>query len=684
MLVLHSMNFLYPGFLFALFTLAIPIIIHLFNFRRYKKVAFSNVKFLKNVKERTQAQSQLKHLLVLIARLLALACLIFVFAQPIILQDNIDNFSGKKAVSIYLDNSFSMNALGDNGNLFETGRQFAYNISEAYGNADEIQLLSNNFAAEQQRLYSKEGISNLLDKAEISASFRDVNQIVTRQLEALNKSDAERKEIYLITDGQKNVFDDLKANLDSSISVKVIPLLPQPNGNIYIDSCWFQSPIRQLNNPEELMVRVRNASDEDRNGISLKLFLNETQKSLANVDVKANSFTDIKLTFTNSLSGLILGKLEINDYPITFDDVFYFQYNLKPNINVLVLSKTDTSNVFRSLFKTDTYFSLKQSTLGNIQYNEVAQNNLIILNDLDEIPSALASELNNLLENGGNICFIPNTTSPATNFNKITSFLGLPNLGEIQKQKLKVSTLNFEHPLYQDIFQSQDKNLDLPSTSKHFTLKNSIGFEVLMKLDNGDPFFLESKNQNGNVYLITSNLTDSASNFHRHALFVPTFFQMALKAGKTEQLYQTIGKDEAIGLSNQNLGNEEVIHIKNEDGSLDIIPEIRRIRGGLELRVFDQIENAGHYSIYLNDEVLGGLAMNYDRNESEITYLSGEEILANFNNWGIKNVELINEEINSVTKSIANKTNGIPLWQYFLLASILFFGIEMLLLRLLK
>ena len=95
-------------------------------------------------------------------------------------------------------------------------------------------------------------------------------------------------------------------------------------------------------------------------------------------------------------------------------------------------------------------------------------------------------------------------------------------------------------------------------------------------------------NQNGNVYLISSDLTDSASNFHRHALFVPTFFQMALKAGKTEPLYQTIGKDEAIGLSNQNLGNEEVIHIKNEDGSLDIIPEIRRIRGGLELRVFDQ------------------------------------------------------------------------------------------------
>ena len=47
------MQFLYPGFLFALAAIAIPIIIHLFNFRKFKKVYFTNVAFLKEIKHET-------------------------------------------------------------------------------------------------------------------------------------------------------------------------------------------------------------------------------------------------------------------------------------------------------------------------------------------------------------------------------------------------------------------------------------------------------------------------------------------------------------------------------------------------------------------------------------------------------------------------------------------------------
>ncbi|MFI5136035.1 MAG: BatA domain-containing protein, partial [Chitinophagales bacterium] len=65
------MSFLYPAFLFALGAIAIPIIIHLFNFRRYKTIYFSNTKFLREVKEKTDSRTQLKHLLVLLCRILA-------------------------------------------------------------------------------------------------------------------------------------------------------------------------------------------------------------------------------------------------------------------------------------------------------------------------------------------------------------------------------------------------------------------------------------------------------------------------------------------------------------------------------------------------------------------------------------------------------------------------------------
>ncbi|MBL0031994.1 MAG: BatA domain-containing protein [Bacteroidetes bacterium] len=78
------MQFIYPEFLFALSVLAIPIIIHLFNFRRFKKIYFTNVRFLKEIKQDTQSKSKLKHLLVLLSRLLALTFLVLAFAQPFI------------------------------------------------------------------------------------------------------------------------------------------------------------------------------------------------------------------------------------------------------------------------------------------------------------------------------------------------------------------------------------------------------------------------------------------------------------------------------------------------------------------------------------------------------------------------------------------------------------------------
>src|ERR1700741_1709528 len=111
------MSFLYPAFLFGLFALAIPVIIHLFNFRRFKKVYFTNVRFLKELKQETESKSKLKHLLILIARLLEVTCLVLVFAQPFIPLSDSRIKTGQKAVSVFIDNSFSMESVSKNGLL---------------------------------------------------------------------------------------------------------------------------------------------------------------------------------------------------------------------------------------------------------------------------------------------------------------------------------------------------------------------------------------------------------------------------------------------------------------------------------------------------------------------------------------------------------------------------------------
>src|SRR5690606_33682993 len=144
------MQFLYPAFLWALTALAIPVILHLFYFRRYKTVFFSNLRFLREVKEETSARNRLRNLLILLARLLALALLILAFAQPVIpLRDEVR--TGTRHVSLFVDNSFSMQSFGRELSLFDKARQRARDIVTGYGTEDKFQLLGHDLSAAQNQ-----------------------------------------------------------------------------------------------------------------------------------------------------------------------------------------------------------------------------------------------------------------------------------------------------------------------------------------------------------------------------------------------------------------------------------------------------------------------------------------------------------------------------------------------------
>ena len=200
------MQFLYPTFLFALTALAIPIILHLFYFRRFKKVYFTNVRFLREVKEETSARSKLRNLLVLLMRLLAIGMLVFAFAQPFIPQ-NAEVKQGQKAISVFVDNSFSMAALSQNAPLLERAKQRAREIVQAYGVEDEFQILTSDFEGRHQRLVSREDALNLIEEIRLSPASRELSKVLTRQQQALGTGRADTQTAYVISDFQQNAAD---------------------------------------------------------------------------------------------------------------------------------------------------------------------------------------------------------------------------------------------------------------------------------------------------------------------------------------------------------------------------------------------------------------------------------------------------------------------------------------------
>ncbi|MEO6303063.1 MAG: BatA domain-containing protein, partial [Bacteroidia bacterium] len=386
------MMFVYPAFLWALAAVAIPVIIHLFNFRRYKKVHFTNVKFLKELQHQSKSKSRLREILVLITRCLAIACLVVAFCQPVLQDKNtVVSNTEAKAISIYIDNSFSMENINKQGPLLETAKAKAKEIIKAFGNGDKFQIITNDFEGKHQRFNSKEDAINVVDEVKVSSAVRAFSDVLKRQSEFLSSSNLANQKIYALTDAQQSTFNLSEIQNDTSVKVTIGVLKANETNNIYIDSCWFETPLQQKGFIQKLHANIVNYGNVNLEIGSAKLFLNKQQIAISSFSVEANSKKEIQFTFECKQEGINYGSIKIEDFPITFDDEFFFAFNSKVNISVcLVNGKEQTlNNSITTLFKTDSLFNVKAFLEQGIDYGAFKSSDVIVLNQLNELGSGL-------------------------------------------------------------------------------------------------------------------------------------------------------------------------------------------------------------------------------------------------------------------------------------------------------
>lgn len=683
------MNFLYPAFLFGLFSLAVPVIIHLFNFRKYKKVYFTNVRFLKELKQESESKSKLKNYLILASRLLALTCLVLAFAQPFIPAKTSNVKKGQKAISIFLDNSFSMEGLSKNGMLFENAKNRAREIVNAFSDADKFQLLTNDFEGKHQRLVSKEEFLQALDECKTSSSFKTMSEIYARQKDLLNSSGANDKRIYIISDYQKTSGDFKIIKEDTTVSAFLIPLLSNSTGNVYIDTCWFDSPVQQTGMTQKLHVKIVNNSQNNLENASLKLFANEKLITPVTFNAEPNTSAEVDVSFLLKEQGIQNCKLEIEDHPITFDDKLYFSYNVKSSIPTLLIngSEAKSGSYFTSLMKNDSLFSFSECTDKNIEYAKFNTIDFIILNGIKNISSGLVSEIKKFTTNGGSIFIAPSLNADITSYNALFASLGMNPLVKLDTANTKADKINYEQGLYDGVFEKKQENIDLPKVYEYYQQANGINNneDVVMRLLNGSNYLSQYTYSNGSkIYLCSAPLEDEASNFGKHALFVPTVIRMAINSSIIRPIYYKSGRNEMISIKDNGAGEEGMVHIKTINAAIDIIPKMRKEPGLLNLYTQGQIKDAGNYLINYAEKNQEGVSFNYERKESDLSSLIKEELEKVISETGLKSFNTIEAGEKSLTNSIVQAAEGTKLWKLFLILTIVFILIEILLIRLLK
>ncbi|WP_321375477.1 BatA domain-containing protein [uncultured Draconibacterium sp.] len=681
------MKFLYPTFLFALLAIAIPVIIHLFSFKRYKTVYFSNVSFLKDIKKESKKKSRLKQLLILAARILTIIFLVFAFARPFIPTNNDAQKQSTQLVAVYVDNSFSMNALSEQGQLLEVARNKALEICMAYPPGTKFRLFTNDLQPKHQHIFNKEQFIQQVSAIQASPTVVPMSLIYNRFASENNENEAD-KNLYFISDFQRSI-SDISNFSDPGIFSYYMPLVPNEVANLYIDSCWVEYPAHRLGQEENMFVRIKNSSNQNYQNLPLKLFLNDSIKSITNFSIEAQNEIVANLKYNNTGNGPQLGKIEITDYPFTHDNNWHISYFVEPQLKALAIYSNDSDskeglNYISALFNNDDYVQLDEMNSKNLQVNRLVDYNAIFLLNIDNFSSGLLNELETIVHTGTSVVLFPKFKTDLTANNNLLSAFNASRILRIDSTEQEISGIDYENKFYADVFTKRENNPVLPKINGHYRFAGSsqTNENTLLAFQNGDKALSQLNYQDGKVWVFAFPLSQQNESFARDVLFVPTLYNIVLNSLPKQEISFIVGKNNFINLPrNLKIDLNSPIEIEQPKTAERFIPTKTISGRSVRLEFGEQITSDGHYLIKNDDKTVASMAFNFDRLESDLRYFNNSEIEGRLQDAQLTNATVIEDVESNFAEIFNDIQNGRQLWKLCLFLALFFILAEVLIAR---
>lgn len=666
------MTFLYPSFLWALTALSIPILIHLFNFRRTKKVYFSNTRFLKQVKEVTTAKRRLKHYLILASRMLFIFFLVSAFAQPLIpAQEQLGN---DRAVVLYVDNSQSMSAqLQDKTTGFESALVFARNIIELFPPDTRYKILTNDFAPFSNTFKTKPEALDIVAQLKLSPLSRSMQEIADR----LKQDNRKEKDVFWISDFQKSTLGSLTNTWDSTHRWHLVPVEFTSVSNVFVDTAYLENPFAAGGEKKILTVKVRNDGATEVDQLNLKLSINGIQAGTALVNIPSSGTTETSFDLASGLTGLNKGHVTFNDFPVSFDNEFFLALNFTDKINIIEIKESNAVTPIQSVFGNAQVFNFKSYSVNNFNYSLLSQAELVVVNGLNKIDVSLGQTLKNYISQaGGTLLFIPGSSPDIISYQQFT---GLNNL-KISTVKAPLSELDkpdFTNPFFENVFEERSTSLAMPKAVKF--LDWGIDRSAILQFKNDQPF-LSRIDQGGKLYLLASPLQLSYTDFFNHGLFVPVMYRVAASGKKNDsRLYYNL-KENFVRVKLDSAQDDQPLRLA---GNQEVVPAQRKVNNEIYLDIPKFSINQGFYNIVSKNDTINLIAFNLDKAESLLDQYSGNEIKNQMGNGS--NITIFEAgSADAFSNEIKARYLGKPLWKYALMLALFFLLAEVLLIRFLK
>ena len=652
------MQFNHPEILVLLVLLIIPILIHLFQLQRFKKEAFTNVKFLREIELQSRKSSRIKKLLILASRLLALTCLILAFAQPVVKKT--EGQENRKTI-LYLDNSLSMQATDKNGSeLLQNAKRVLI---------DELQSLPGDFALitndNIQESLPSEGIRQELTKIDYHPVRKDFSQILLEAGTISANKGFDGADVFLFSDFRSSPYEIDSLPSGDRNRYYLIPVRSDRYQNLSLDSLWLSAFDR---NELKISGRVL-AQDIDEDNLSVSLVLNGQLYGKSSLAIVKGNYANVEFSIPPETTGS--GAMIFSDPRLGFDNSLFFTLPEAVKPKVLVIGAF--SSYIERIYTSDS-FELTFQELSNLNQGSIQDYNLILLNELDIIPAPLVRSLKAYVQETGNLVVIPSAQPDLASYQSMFSALGIGRVSSEFERKKSIISVSKDHPFFNNVFKGEVKNFEYPEAT--YGIESDFRSSApLISFDDGSAFASEIPLGKNRIFWIASPLKGEESNFRESPLIVPLFYNFSLPENRAQGVYSVIGRANVLRVRNDSLSGNA---LKITNGKEEYIPLQKNSTQQVELFTKDYPLLPGVYQIMDNQRVLSEQAFNYDRDLIRKDYANLKRLAE-----GSSQMKLLSSPGEGL-RALNDLFSSRSLWQLFTIFALIFLVLEMLIQKFFK
>ncbi|MBR7022737.1 MAG: BatA and WFA domain-containing protein [Bacteroidales bacterium] len=661
------MRFLYPNMLWGLFALLIPILIHLFNFRRHKLVYFSNTAVLRNIQQENAKTRKIKYLVTLLLRCLFIAAMVLAFAFPYQPEKQLNVNASDNLIGVYIDNSMSMKGQSQRTTLIEDARQSARDLVHKLNPSNRYLLMTNSFEIQNEYPMNQEEMLDQLDRMNTDGAPVPMGEVMDRFEMLAKQHGFSTSTLFVYSDFQENTFDLTAAKADTTMQVVVVPMLPEFTSNIYIDSVWLASPIVQVGLTNDLMVRIVNQGGKEVKGLPVNFTMNGTMAASTTVDLEKNGSAEIGMQFVVENNGEQRCSVSLMDHPITFDDAYDFVISVKPSLSVIELGTE--SSACSLLFDDDEQFNYTLMEPSRFDLAAITKAQLLIVNETAVMNETLQQTLLDAVSEGASLMVFPSVDDPKSN-RYLYGKLGL-TLMEADTNSTSVEDLALQHAFFSDMILDLPQHPDLPKVKHHIRLKTNGLATPLLTMQNADPLLMMETVGKGQAFVMATALNPIWSDLADNAIFVPMMVKMAFMGGKMDKMSYTIGIDKMLVLSDLNLEGDRSFLFSNAERTFELMPASEVRNGKVYLYLNDNLPESGFYDLLVNDTLNRVTAWNESRIESKMVFADRNDIEPQFKKAGFNVAAVLDTSDFATADLVEAMAHQSSQWKLFALIALL-------------